>query len=161
MHNSDDWCRYKMRLVYAHFPINANAEKGGAELSIRNFLGEKIVRTIPMCEGVKVAKDVDVKDQLLFEGNSIENVSRCVLNVNQSHPSIHHVPSETPRAFSCSCVSFPLTITLCVADHVRWCTSHAWSSIRTSGNSLMVSTSKRRAQLSKSRCFVTPASIAE
>ena len=70
-------CRYKMRLVYAHFPINANAEKGGDELSIRNFLGEKIVRTIPMCEGVKCTKDVDVKDQLLFEGNSIENVSRC------------------------------------------------------------------------------------
>lgn len=65
-----------MRLVYAHFPINANAEKSGEELSIRNFLGEKIVRSIPMCEGVKVAKDLDVKDQLLFEGNSIENVSR-------------------------------------------------------------------------------------
>lgn len=65
-----------MRLVYAHFPINANAEKGGEELSIRNFLGEKIVRQIPMCEGVKVIKDVDVKDQLLFEGNNIEAVSR-------------------------------------------------------------------------------------
>jgi large subunit ribosomal protein L9e len=69
--------RYKMRLVYAHFPINANAEKGGSELSIRNFLGEKIVRVIPMCEGVKCTKDTEVKDQILFEGNSIENVSRC------------------------------------------------------------------------------------
>ena len=68
-----------MRLVYAHFPINANAEKGGSELSIRNFLGEKIVRTIPMCEGVKVVKDTDVKDQLLFEGNNIEAVSRFAL----------------------------------------------------------------------------------
>jgi large subunit ribosomal protein L9e len=68
-----------MRLVYAHFPINANAEKGGKELSIRNFLGEKIVRQIPMCEGVNVIKDVDVKDQLLFEGNNIEAVSRCAL----------------------------------------------------------------------------------
>jgi large subunit ribosomal protein L9e len=66
-----------MRLVYAHFPINANAESDGKALSIRNFLGEKIVRTIPMCEGVKVVKDVDTKDQLLFEGNNIEAVSRC------------------------------------------------------------------------------------
>jgi hypothetical protein len=71
--------RYKMRLVYAHFPINANAESGGKELSIRNFLGEKVVRHIPMGEGVIVKKDVDVKDQLLFEGNNIEHVSRCVL----------------------------------------------------------------------------------
>jgi large subunit ribosomal protein L9e len=68
-----------MRLVYAHFPINANAESGGKELSIRNFLGEKVVRHIPMGEGVIVKKDVDVKDQLLFEGNNIEHVSRCVL----------------------------------------------------------------------------------
>lgn len=83
-----------MRLVYAHFPINANAEKGGDELSIRNFLGEKIVRTIPMCDGVKVTKDLDVKDQLLFEGNSIENVSRCAAschsaqNTGRAWPSI-------------------------------------------------------------------------
>ena len=78
-----------MRLVYAHFPINANAEEGGKELSIRNFLGEKIVRRIPMCEGVAVKKDIDVKDQLLFEGNNIEAVSRCGLclsrNTHRSH----------------------------------------------------------------------------
>lgn len=79
-----------MRLVYAHFPINANAEKGGDELSIRNFLGEKIVRTIPMCDGVKVVKDIDVKDQLLFEGNSIENVSRCA--------AACHCAENTPAA---------------------------------------------------------------
>ena len=65
-----------MRLVYAHFPINAQAEKGGSELSIRNFLGEKRVRQIPMGEGVSVVKDVDVKDQLVFEGNNIDHVSR-------------------------------------------------------------------------------------
>lgn len=66
-----------MRLVYAHFPINAQAEKGGDELSIRNFLGEKRIRLIPMGDGVKVIKDLDVKDQLVFEGNNIEHVSRC------------------------------------------------------------------------------------
>lgn len=66
-----------MRLVYAHFPINAQAEKEGDALSIRNFLGEKRIRLIPMGDGVKVIKDVDVKDQLIFEGNNIEHVSRC------------------------------------------------------------------------------------
>ena len=34
--------RYKMRLVYSHFPINVSIEKGGKQLAIRNFLGEKV-----------------------------------------------------------------------------------------------------------------------
>jgi large subunit ribosomal protein L9e len=37
---------YKMRLVYSHFPINVSIENNGAEVAIRNFLGEKIVRTV-------------------------------------------------------------------------------------------------------------------
>ncbi|CAE7307300.1 unnamed protein product [Symbiodinium sp. KB8] len=36
---------YKMHLVYAHFPINANIINGGKTMEIRNFLGEKVVRT--------------------------------------------------------------------------------------------------------------------
>ena len=38
--------QYKLRLVYAHFPINANIVNGGKSVEIRNFLGEKIVRTV-------------------------------------------------------------------------------------------------------------------
>ena len=34
--------RYKMRLVYSHFPINVSIEKAGKQLAIRNFLGEKV-----------------------------------------------------------------------------------------------------------------------
>ena len=42
---------YKMRLVYAHFPINANIENEGTKIEIRNFLGEKRVRTVNMLPG--------------------------------------------------------------------------------------------------------------
>merc|ERR1712070_352275 len=45
---------YKMRLVYAHFPINANIVNNGKTVEIRNFLGEKIVRTVHMLPGVIV-----------------------------------------------------------------------------------------------------------
>ena len=42
---------YKMRLVYAHFPINANIENEGTKIEIRNFLGEKRVRIVNMLPG--------------------------------------------------------------------------------------------------------------
>merc|ERR1712186_284079 len=44
---------YKLRLVYAHFPINANITNGNSTVEIRNFLGEKIIRTVNMLPGVK------------------------------------------------------------------------------------------------------------
>jgi large subunit ribosomal protein L9e len=34
--------KYKMRMVYAHFPISIAAENDGKDVVIRNFLGEKV-----------------------------------------------------------------------------------------------------------------------
>merc|ERR1712004_697044 len=45
---------YKMRLVYAHFPINATITNGGGTVELRNFLGEKRMRIVNMLPGVKV-----------------------------------------------------------------------------------------------------------
>lgn len=42
---------YKMRLVYAHFPINANITEEGSCIEVRNFLGEKRVRIVNMLPG--------------------------------------------------------------------------------------------------------------
>ncbi|WVQ67926.1 hypothetical protein V866_000767 [Kwoniella sp. B9012] len=71
---------YKMRLVYAHFPINAIPGDGGKSIQIRNFLGEKFVRECPMLEGVTVAMS-DVKDELLISGNDIEKVSQSAASI--------------------------------------------------------------------------------
>eukprot|EP00211_Chloroparvula_japonica_P016146 CAMPEP_0119119572 /NCGR_PEP_ID=MMETSP1310-20130426/1006_1 /TAXON_ID=464262 /ORGANISM="Genus nov. species nov., Strain RCC2339" /LENGTH=193 /DNA_ID=CAMNT_0007109017 /DNA_START=13 /DNA_END=594 /DNA_ORIENTATION=- len=76
--------QYKMRLVYAHFPINTAAEDKGTRVDIRNFLGERRVRQIKMLEGVTIKRDPDVKDQLLLEGNSIDNVSRSCALIHQA-----------------------------------------------------------------------------
>ncbi|GAB4824001.1 hypothetical protein N2152v2_011047 [Parachlorella kessleri] len=74
---------YKMRLVYAHFPININIEDGGKVIEIRNFLGEKRVRIVKMLPGVKVERSAAVKDELILTGNDIELVSRSTALIRQ------------------------------------------------------------------------------
>merc|ERR1712085_133760 len=59
---------YRMRLVYAHFPINATIANGGNTVELRNFLGEKRVRVVNMLPGVKVDKSAATKDELVVTG---------------------------------------------------------------------------------------------
>ena len=84
-----------MRLVYAHFPINCIIQENGTQVEIRNFLGEKvceaivikflpfnevvnlqIVRTVPMLDGVTIKDSSAQKDELILEGNDVNNVSQ-------------------------------------------------------------------------------------
>ncbi len=92
--------RYKMRYVYAHFPINVNFLDDGTVVEIRNFLGEKVVRKVPMLDGVSVDHSKNQKDELTLEGtfhgasvfgswliclgNSLENVSQSAASIQQS-----------------------------------------------------------------------------
>jgi len=65
-----------MRAVYAHFPINCVTTENNTVLEIRNFLGEKFIRRVKMSPGVTVSNSTKQKDELIIEGNSIEDVSR-------------------------------------------------------------------------------------
>lgn len=79
--------KYKMRYVYAHFPINVNVEKDAESnnfaVEIRNFIGEKIVRRVIMHEGVDVEVSKNQKDELSITGNSLENVSQSAADIQQ------------------------------------------------------------------------------
>ncbi|KAI1410786.1 60S ribosomal protein L9 [Hypoxylon sp. FL1857] len=79
--------KYKMRYVYAHFPINVNVEKNGEtgnfEVEIRNFIGEKLVRRVVMQPGVDVQISTSQKDELLILGNSLEDVSQSAADIQQ------------------------------------------------------------------------------
>eukprot|EP00158_Paraphelidium_tribonemae_P001370 Partr_v1_DN24316_c1_g1_i1_m31638 putative ribosomal protein l9 len=75
---------YKMRLVYAHFPINVNVVEDGTVLEIRNFLGERVLRRVEMLDGVKVVLGTTTKDELILTGNSVENVSQSAASIRQS-----------------------------------------------------------------------------
>merc|ERR1712203_953193 len=76
--------QYQMRLVYAHFPINANITNNGSTIEVRNFLGEKIVRTVNMLPGVKVEKSTATKDELVISGTDIDLTSRSAALIRQS-----------------------------------------------------------------------------
>jgi len=75
--------QYKMRMVYAHFPISCTIENEGKEVAIRNFLGEKHVRSVVMFDGVKVERSSDgTKDEIILSGNDINKVSQSAANVH-------------------------------------------------------------------------------
>jgi large subunit ribosomal protein L9e len=87
--------RYKMRFVYAHFPINASIGDKKDGIEIRNFLGEKRVRRVEMLKGVTVTRSEKVKDELVLEGDDIELVSRSAALINQAC----HVKKKDIRKF--------------------------------------------------------------
>lgn len=76
---------YKMRYVYAHFPINVNTiEKDGKSfVEIRNFLGEKRVRHVKVFDGVTIEQSANQKDELVLSGNSLEDVSQNAADIQQ------------------------------------------------------------------------------
>ncbi|VDB85437.1 unnamed protein product [Peniophora sp. CBMAI 1063] len=72
---------YKMRAVYAHFPINCIIQDGGKALEIRNFLGEKTVRHVQMLDGVTISESKTQKDELILEGADVQNVSQSAASI--------------------------------------------------------------------------------
>merc|ERR1711936_20271 len=76
--------QYKMRAVYAHFPINCVISNGNKTVEVRNFLGEKYIRKVEMHEGVTVTSSTKMKDELIIEGNSLEAVSQSAALIQQS-----------------------------------------------------------------------------
>ena len=73
---------YKMRFVYSHFPINVTLS--GNTVEIRNFLGEKRVRKVELCEGVEYVRSSSVKDQIELSGNDLTMVSLAAAKIQQA-----------------------------------------------------------------------------
>lgn len=76
--------RYRMRIVYEHFPINTIIMSNKKGIEIKNFLGEKRTRIIYMCKGVKVFKNKNIKDEIVIEGVDLNSVSLSASMIQQS-----------------------------------------------------------------------------
>merc|ERR1712087_1028336 len=56
--------RYKMKLIYAHFPINATVMNEKKSLQVLNYIGQKAKRRINVRKGVTIEEPAGTKDEL-------------------------------------------------------------------------------------------------
>merc|ERR1712025_388253 len=76
--------KYRMKMVYAHFPTNAQIAGDGKSVDMVNFIGQKVKFHVDAYEGVKIERDPKANTELLISGNDIESVSETCALINQS-----------------------------------------------------------------------------
>lgn len=72
---------YTLKAVYNHFSINMEVQEEGKVLLVKNFLGEKSVRTFRM-RGAARARLDERKDTVVIEGPSLPDVSQSAGTVS-------------------------------------------------------------------------------
>ncbi len=85
-----DGHQYKMKVVYAHFPITVKV--AGKDVLIENFMGERSKRV------AKIVGNVNVKvagEELILEGADKEEVGQTAANIHMAT----HVKKMDPRVF--------------------------------------------------------------
>jgi len=75
--------RYKMRLVYAHFPINASIVNNGKRIEVRNFVGQKKVFISDMMGETTVSMG-EMRDEIYVEGIDLRDVSQSAARIHLS-----------------------------------------------------------------------------
>merc|ERR1711977_237535 len=64
---------YKMRLVYAHFPINVIIADDKKSVEIRN---------LQLLDGVTISESKSQKDEIVLEGNDVDMVSQSAASIH-------------------------------------------------------------------------------
>merc|ERR1711988_922259 len=75
--------RYKMRLVHAHFPIQAQISEAGKQVEVKNFLGGKKGHLINLQPGCTVQKSKEFNTEIIFDGIDNAKLSLSCAQVSQ------------------------------------------------------------------------------
>lgn len=70
---------YKMKIVFAHFPISVKIK--GQTISVENFVGERSARTARIIGDCKVTTE---GDDVIIRGVSVEDVGQTAANIEQA-----------------------------------------------------------------------------
>jgi len=74
---------YRLRAAYSHFPVTTTTTKEGL-FEIRNYLGERAVRRVPIPAGLKLTLDTGTKDEVAVEGDDVNTVAQFAADVQQA-----------------------------------------------------------------------------
>jgi large subunit ribosomal protein L6 len=69
---------YKLKIVYAHFPVTVKVQEKERRLTIENFGGEKTPRIVKIVGSAKVKV---VSDEVHVQGSSLRDVSQTAANI--------------------------------------------------------------------------------
>jgi len=72
---------YKMKIVYAHFPVTVKVFDKERKLLIENFTGEKTPRIVRIVGDSKVRVS---GDEILIQGINLQDVSQTAANIEQA-----------------------------------------------------------------------------
>lgn len=72
-----------MRLVHAHFPIQALISKDKKQVEIKNFLGGKKGHLVNLQPGCTVEKSADTQHEIIFDGIDNAALSLSCAQVSQ------------------------------------------------------------------------------
>jgi len=83
---------YKLKIVYAHFPVTVKVNEKEKKLTIDNFTGEKTPRTAKIIGSAKVKI---AGDEIHVQGNNLSEVSQTAANIQDSTK----IPDKDQRVF--------------------------------------------------------------
>ena len=69
---------YKLKIVYAHFPVTVKVQEKEKKLTIENFIGEKTPRVVKIIGSAKVKV---VSDEVHVQGMNLRDVSQTAANI--------------------------------------------------------------------------------
>ncbi len=72
---------YKLKIVYAHFPVTVKVQDKERKLTIENFTGEKTPRNVKIVGSAKVKV---VSDEVHVQGSRLQDVSQTAANIQNA-----------------------------------------------------------------------------